>query len=72
MKRYLKDSQRLTAKFLNADSNELLFEIKNRNIMDIGELFSDGYVNLLIKESIKEEELPENVIVLIIGEYKLR
>lgn len=72
MSRYLKDSQRLTVKFVDSNTNELLFEVNNRNIMDIGEMFSDTYVNQITQDYLSGETLPEDITVLVIGQYKLR
>lgn len=71
MGRYLKDSPRLTVKFYDGDSKEELFEIKDRNWMNVGELFADHYVTELIQQTISQQNLPKNVIVLVTGEYSL-
>lgn len=72
MKKYIKETPRLTVKFLDADTNELIFEIKDRNWMNVGELFTDHHVDVLIKQTIDEENLPDNVIVLVMGEFFLQ
>ena len=71
MKRYAKESPRLSVKFFDGDTKEQLFEIKDRNWMNIGEMFADHHVDLLIKQTIKEENLPSNVIVVASGDYFL-
>ena len=72
MARYLKDSPRLTVKFFDGGTNEQLFEIKDRSWMNVGELFADHYVTQLVAQTIREENLPENVIVIVSGEYHLK
>jgi hypothetical protein len=72
MARYLKDTPRLSVKFFDGDTNEQLFEIKDRSWMNVGEMFADHHVDLLIKQTIEEENLPDNVIVIVSGEFQLR
>lgn len=70
---YKKETHRLTVKFLDGNNlNNVLFEINNRNHMNVGEIFSDHYVNSLIRNSIKEENLPQNVVVLVTANYSLQ
>lgn len=69
---YKKESPRLTVKFFDGDTNEQLFEIKNRTWMDVGELFADHYVTELINNTIRKNDLPDNVIVLVSGMYELQ
>lgn len=65
MKKYSKDRARLTVKFLDGnDTSKLLFEVNNRNHLDIGEIFSDTYTTLLLNQSIDLKDLPDNVIVV--------
>jgi hypothetical protein len=68
---YKKDTPRLAVKFFDGETNTQLFEIKNRTWMDVGELFADHHVSELISRTIKEEDLPDNVIVLVSGMYDL-
>lgn len=71
MAKYLKESPRLTVKFFDGDTNEQLFEIKDRSWMNVGEMFADHYVTQLVEQTISQEDLPENVIVLVSGDYYL-
>ncbi len=71
MAKYLKKSPRLSVKFFDGETNKQLFEIKDRNWMNVGEMFADHYVSELINQTIKAENLPENVIVIVSGEYHL-
>lgn len=71
MARYKKETPRLSVKFFDADTNEQLFEIKNRTWNDVGEMFTDHNVDLLVKQVISEQNLPQTVIVLVSGEYNL-
>ena len=69
MGRYLKDTPRLSVKFYDGDTREELFEIKDRNWMNVGEMFADHYVSEMINQMDIE---PQNVIVLVSGEYTLQ
>ncbi len=68
--RYVKDHGRLTVKYVNADTEEILFEIPNRNWSNVGELLADHYVTELMKQNL-EGVVPENLLVIVVGEYSL-
>ena len=68
--KYIKDTPRLMVKYVNADTEEILFEVKNRNWMNVGELLTDHFVTEVMRQNIKGE-IPENLLVLIVGEYTL-
>lgn len=68
MGKYIKDSPRLTVQYINADNDDIIFEVKNRNWMNVGELLADHYVTEVLSQNVKEE-LPENLMVLVVGEY---
>jgi uncharacterized protein YggL (DUF469 family) len=69
MKRYAKSSPRLTVKFLDGETNELLFEVNDRNHMNVGDIFTDTHVSELINRTIKAENLPESVNVMVIANF---
>jgi len=71
MSRYKKETSRLTLKYINADTEELLFEVRDKNHLDIGSFLSDGVVSQLLQNELKGKILPENVMVLVVGEFKL-
>lgn len=63
---YAKETPKLTVKIIDGETNEVLFEIPNRNPLNVGELFSDVYVS----EIIKKNNLNPNIIrVLVIGDF---
>lgn len=71
MARYIKDSPRLTVKFLDGDdTSKLLFEVNNRDHLNVGEMFSDTYVTALIEQTIDQQNLPDNVLVLVTGQLR--
>jgi hypothetical protein len=61
---YKKESPRLNVQFINTDTEEVLFEINDRNTTNVGEIFSDQIASILIKQELKNK-LPENVIILV-------
>lgn len=68
--KYSKDTPRLTVKYIDADTEEVLFEVKNRNHTNVGELLSDYMVTEVIRQNVKGE-IPENLLVLVVGEFSL-
>ena len=71
-KRYKKDTPRLTVQFVDSDTEEILFEVRDRTWMNVGELLTNGAVDAVMKNEMKNKNLPENLMVLVIGEYKLQ
>lgn len=71
MVRYVKDTPRLTVKFINADTEAIILELKDRTWMNIGELLNDHSVDAIVKSEVKDKELPENIMVLVVAEYTL-
>lgn len=71
MVNYIKNVPRLTVKFLDGDdTSKVLFEVNNRDHMNVGEMFSDTYVTSLINQTIDEENLPDNVLVLVTANFR--
>ena len=71
MASYKKDSPRLTVKFIDADTEKTILELKDRTWMDIGELFCDSITNGILMNELKNKSLPLNIMVIAIGEYTL-
>jgi hypothetical protein len=69
--RYIKETPRITVKFIDNETDETLFEIKDRNIMNVGEIFSDYVANTIIRNELKNKELPKSVLVIAVGEFNL-
>lgn len=69
--RYTKESPRIIVKFIDNDTDETLFEIKDRNWMNLGELFTDHVVNSLIEQELKNVSVePDEILVLAVGVFK--
>jgi hypothetical protein len=71
MARYAKETPRITVKFIDADTENVLFEVHNRSWMDVSELFADKYADELIKIELQGKKLPKNIMVLAVCELKL-
>jgi hypothetical protein len=69
--RYTKTSPRLTVKFVDSDTNKILFEIKDRTWMNVGEILTDNAIDNIMKNEWKNKKMPENLIALVVGEYQL-
>ena len=69
--RYSKKTPRLTVKFVDSDTNEILFEVKDRTWMNVGELMTDGAITSIMQHEWKNKELPENLMVIAVGEFEI-
>ena len=70
--KYAKETPRLTVKFIDADTEKTLFEINDRTWLNIGEIFSDYYIDAVMKTEMKDKKMPTNLMVLAVGEYHLK
>jgi len=71
MGRYSKETSRITIKFIDADTEEQLFEIPDRNWMNMGEIFTDNYANDLLLRELKGKKMPQKVLILAVCELTL-
>lgn len=62
--RYRKDTPRVNIIFINDNTEEVLLEIDNRTWMDMGQLFSDGNIDNVMKNELKGKTLPKNIRVI--------
>jgi hypothetical protein len=69
--RYTKQNPRLTVKFIDADTEKVLFELKDRTWMNIGEILSDQITTTLMEQELKGKNLPKNLMILVVGKFKL-
>jgi len=70
--RYAKATPRLTVKFVDSDTDKILFEVKDRTWMNVGEIMTDGAISSIMSNEWKNKKLPENLMVLVVGEFELR
>jgi hypothetical protein len=71
MAKYVKETPRICVKFIDADTDTELFEIKDRNWMNVGEILSVSITNSLVMNHIKNGKLPKKIMVIAISECDL-
>lgn len=71
MAKYVKESSRIPVKFIDASNEELLFEVPDRNWMNIGEILTAHYGDTLIQTELKGKRLPKEVLVISISKLIL-
>jgi len=71
MSRYIKETPRIIVKFIDSDTEDVLFEIKDRNWMNVAELFPAATVSNLVVQEFKNRKLPKNIMVIAVSEYTL-
>ena len=70
--KYVKKTPRIDVKFIDPVTEEVLFEIKDRSWMNIGEMFSDGTVTSIIQNEYRNKKfVPKNVLIMAVAEYNL-
>lgn len=69
--RYKKTTPRLDVKFVDSDTDNILFEVKDRTWMNVGDLLTDNAINNIMKNEWKNKPMPENLMVLVVGEFQL-
>jgi len=72
MANYKKDAPRLTVKFIDANSEKIILELKDRTWLTIGELLTDYTVDSIVKSELKDKKLPKNIMVLVVAEFTLQ
>jgi hypothetical protein len=72
MGRYVKENPRINVKFIDSDTDEELFEVNDRNHLNVGELFPSSTVNNIVQRELKNRKnLPKNIMVIAVSEYTL-
>lgn len=71
MDKYIKETSRIPLKFINANTEEVIFEIKDRNHLNIGEMFPSFAVNSVMEHEYKGKKLPKKLLLIAISEYTL-
>jgi hypothetical protein len=70
--RYAKETPRLTVKFIDSDTETVLFEVKDRTWNTVGEILTDYAVDSIMKNEWKNKKMPVNLMVLVVSEYQLK
>ena len=71
MGKYIKETPRITVKFIDANTEILLFEVTDRSWMNVGEVMTANYGDALIQRELKGKKLPKKVLVITISELIL-
>ncbi len=71
--RYVKDTPRITVKFIDANTEQQIFEINDRSWMNLGEVFTDHIATSLIEQEYKTRKgkPPKKLLVLAVAEFEL-
>jgi hypothetical protein len=71
--KYVKETPRISVKFINAETEQELFEIKDRSWMNVGEIFTDHIATSLVEQEFKNRKTkpPKKLLVLAVGEFTL-
>ena len=70
--KYTKETPRLLVKFIDSDTDTVLFELKDRTWMNVGEILTDFAVDSIMKNEWKNKKVPKNLMVLVVSEYSLK
>lgn len=70
--RYEKQTPRLVVKFVDSDTDKILFEVKDRTWMNIGELLNDGAISSIMTTEWKNKKIPNKLMILVVGEFELK
>ena len=71
MAKYEKETSRIPIKFIDSDTEETLFEIKDRNQTNVGDIFSNYIASSLMTDELKNKKMPRKIMVLAVVEYTL-
>ena len=71
MARYVKETPRITVKFIDAVTEETILEVPDRSWMNVGEIMTDHYADSLIKTKLEGKKLPKKVLILTVCELNL-
>jgi uncharacterized FlaG/YvyC family protein len=70
--KYIKETTRITVKFIDAETEETILEVPDRNWMNVGQMFTATHGDSLIQAKLKGKRLPKKVLVLTLSELVLR
>ncbi len=69
--KYRKQTPRLVVKFVDSDTNAVLFEVKDRSWMNVGDILTDGAISSIMTTEYKGDP-PENLMILVVAEFELQ
>jgi hypothetical protein len=68
---YRKETTRINVQFIDAKTDDLLFEIKDRNHLNVGEIMTDHYADMLMERELKGKRKPAKIMVIAVAEFSL-
>ena len=66
MGKYKAETSRIPVKFIDEKTDALLFEVKDRNWMNLGEVMTAHYAGGLVETELKGKRLPKVVYVMAV------
>lgn len=69
--KYIKETSRLKVKFIDADTEKTILELNDRTWMNMNELYSDSVFTSIMEHELKNKEIPKNILLIAVGEFKL-
>jgi uncharacterized FlaG/YvyC family protein len=69
--KYIRETPRITVKFIDAETEETILEVPDRNWMNVGEMLTATHGDSLIQAKLKGKILPKKVLVLTLTELIL-
>ena len=71
MGKYKTASPRIPIKFIDAKTEDVLFEVNDRTWMNASEIMTAHYSSELIENELKDKKLPKKVLVIAVIELFL-
>jgi hypothetical protein len=68
MAKYVNETSRINVKFIDSDTEDVIFDIKDRNWMNFSELFPAHTVSELMTRDSKKQ--PDEIMVIAVAYYK--
>jgi len=69
--RYKKETSRITVQFIDDSNDKVIAEIKDRNHMSIGDIFTDIYANSIIEHEVAGKNHPKKIMVVAVAYFNL-
>jgi len=66
---YVRESSRINIQIIDSDTEETLFNIENRNFLNVGEMFTERVLNSIIETSSVNVNSDE-IMVVAVGVFK--
>lgn len=66
---YKKENARINVQYIDAITDEILFEIKDRNHMNVGEVLTAFHANSLMERELKGKRMPKKIMVIAVAEF---